>query len=56
MENVLEPNIGIVVWQILILVFWVFVIFIIIKLYRKIIKYIDLKIEYLINKLNKNNN
>lgn len=47
MQNSLEPNIGLIIWQILLFIVLLFIIFILVKLYKKIVQYLDLKITYL---------
>lgn len=52
MENTLvEPNIGLIIWQILIIILTVFITIITFRLYKKVTKYLDLKIEYLTTKI-----
>jgi len=44
-------NLGLFIWQILALVAVILVFFLLVKIYRKISKYLDLKIKYLEKRL-----
>ena len=44
--EILDSSFGLMLWQISVIGFIIFFIYIIMKLYKKIVTYLDLKIEY----------
>lgn len=51
--EIIEPNNGIIIWQIMIAILIIFIIYFVIKIYKKISKYLDLKMKYLNSKIDK---
>jgi hypothetical protein len=51
MENTIEPSMGLIIWQLILVVIIISLLVIIIKFYKKTSKYLDLKTEYLKEKI-----